>query len=136
MADSHETHAPPPYKFIFGLLCVFTGVSWLADECQSFIPDLGNIPGAAVLAVIVLAVAAAKALCVMLFFMHLKFERNWKYVLLAPTCILAIGLPLALLPDVGVHYYHMDVPQDSIADRMDAFNEPVEEDHHGGGQHP
>ncbi len=47
----------------------------------------------------------------MLFFMHLKFERNWKYVFLFPTTILAIGLPLALLPDIGVHYYEVDVPQ-------------------------
>ena len=71
-----------------------------------------------VLAVIVLAIASAKALCVMLYFMHLKFERNWKYVLLAPTFVLACGLPLALLPDVGVHYYDIDVPQNSIADRV------------------
>ncbi|MFQ5734386.1 MAG: cytochrome C oxidase subunit IV family protein, partial [Planctomycetaceae bacterium] len=66
----------------------------------------------ALLAVLVLGVALAKALCVMAFFMHLKFERNWKYVLLAPTIILACGIPLALLPDVGVHYYAVSAPQE------------------------
>lgn len=130
MADSHETHAHPPYRMIFYLLCVFTGISWLADEGKDM------IPGDAALAVIVLAVAVAKALCVMLYFMHLKFEKNWKYVLLAPTCILAVGLPLALLPDVGVHYYDVDVPQDSIADRVEAASHDSDGgDHHGGGQH-
>lgn len=130
MADSHEAHAHPPYKFIFLLLCVFTAISWIADEGKEL------IPGRAVLAVIVLAVAVAKALCVMLYFMHLKFERNWKYVLLAPTCILAIGLPLALLPDVGVHYYYVDVPQDSLADKSHAeSHKGGEGEHQGGGEH-
>lgn len=96
------------YRSIFGLLCIFTAISWIADEAKSLFPG-------AVLAVVVLAVATMKALAVMLFFMHLKFERAWKYVLLGPTVILAIGLPLALLPDVGVHYYDMDVPQDPIS---------------------
>lgn len=114
MADSHDAghHSHPPYRLIFGMLCIFTALSVVADMGQEFIPSM------AVLAVIVLAIATAKALCVMLYFMHLKFERNWKYVLLAPTFILACGLPLALLPDVGVHYYDIDVPQNSIADRV------------------
>jgi len=110
MSDSHDSH--PAYLVIFWILCVFTALSWAADE---LISDLVSMQ---VLAVIVLAIATAKALCVMLYFMHLKFERNWKYVLLAPTFILACGLPLALLPDIGVHYYEVDVPQNSIADRV------------------
>jgi cytochrome c oxidase subunit 4 len=129
MADSHDAHAHPPYKFIFSLLCLFTGISWLADELKDF------IPGAGLLAVIVLGVATVKALCVMLYFMHLKFERPWKYVLLAPTCILAIGLPLALLPDIGVHYYVVDVPQDSITSRLETPHDAGDGDQHGGGQH-
>ncbi len=61
----------------------------------------------------VLAVATAKALFVMMNFMHLRFEGRWKYLLLSPTVILAVGLPLALLPDVGVHYYTTDIPQNT-----------------------
>lgn len=119
MVDSHDDshHSHPPYAVIFWMLCIFTALSWAADELQQFIPNMG------VLAVIVLAIATAKALCVMLYFMHLKFERNWKYVLLAPTFILACGLPLALLPDVGVHYYDVDVPQNSLADRAAEMSE-------------
>ena len=60
---------------------------------------------------IVLSVAAAKAFFVMTRFMHLKFEGRWKYLLLSPTVILAMGLPLALLPDIGVHYYTTDYAQ-------------------------
>lgn len=93
------------YKTIFCLLCFFTAVSWAADELKEFIPN------AAALAVIVLAVATAKALCVLLWFMHVKSERAWKWILLGPTVILAIGLPVALIPDVGLHYYDVDVPQ-------------------------
>ena len=102
MAENKAHHVN--YFVIFIILCICTAISWVVDE-QSFIQNK------AVIAVMVLAVAVAKALFVMLFFMHLKFEGNWKYVLLAPTIILAIGLPMALLPDIGVHYYTVDVPQ-------------------------
>src|SRR5262245_43192324 len=71
--DAHRVN----YLYVFIALCVFTLISWAADEYKA-IPHNVTI-------VIVLAVATAKALCVMLFFMHLLFERAWKYVLLAPT---------------------------------------------------
>ena len=136
MVDSHDAeHHHPPYQLIFWMLCVFTAISWVADECSDM------IPGGATLAVIVLAVAVCKATCVMLYLMHLKFEKNWKYVLLCPTTILAIGLPLALLPDIGVHYYEPDVPQNSIMMRQAAAAEVGvtetghTEDAHGGGHH-
>ena len=73
--------------------------------------------------------------------MHLKFEGRWKYLLLAPTVVLAMGLPLALLPDVGLHYYTPVVPQVEIrqqqladADGTDGLHhaEP-ETDTHGKG---
>ncbi len=101
MSDHHNSHVK--YGYVFAVLCVFTAISALLD--------IVDVLPKGVVAVAVLAVATAKALCVMAFFMHLKFEGRWKYVLLAPTTILAIGLPLALMPDVGVHYYLIDVPQ-------------------------
>jgi cytochrome c oxidase subunit 4 len=102
MSDEH-THHHANYFLVFAALCVLTGLSVIADVV--------HIPSKLALIVIVLAVATAKALFVMTYFMHLKFEGNWKFVLLAPTIILACGLPLALLPDVGVHYYDLRVPQ-------------------------
>ena len=90
------------YLAIFFVLCVCTALSVIFDVVQFSKP---------ITIVLVMAVAITKALCVMMFFMHLKFEGNWKFVLLAPTTILAIGLPLALFPDVGASYYEPTAPQ-------------------------
>lgn len=103
MHDDHGGHGHPNYFLVFAALCGFTVMSILADVV--------TLPSYAVKVVVVLAVATSKALCVMSWFMHLKYERGWKYVLLAPTTILALGLPLALTPDIAEHYYTLDVPQ-------------------------
>lgn len=103
--SSHADHAHHPrvnYLAIFLALCVCTALSVVFD----LVPLNRRL-----VAVLVLAVAVAKAQYVMRYFMHLKFEGAWKYVLLLPTAILACGLPLALAPDVGLHYYTPDVPQ-------------------------
>ena len=91
----HGFHAN--YLMVFVALCVCTLISVATD--------LIDFRSRVVLAVVVLAVAVAKALFVMAYFMHLKFEGRWKFVLLAPTFILALGLPLALYPDISLHYY-------------------------------
>ena len=102
MSDHHDDHSVN-YLYVFIALCCFTAIS--------VVMDLVHIENKVLLAVIVLSVSVCKALCVMMYFMHLKFEGNWKYILLAPTTILALGLPLAILPDIGLHYYFVDVPQ-------------------------
>jgi cytochrome c oxidase subunit 4 len=91
------------YFMIFISLCVLTAMSVIFDVVE--------FNSRILLVVLVLAVATAKALFVMTYLMHLKFERNWKYLLLLPTGILAMGLPLALMPDIGVHYYTVDTLQ-------------------------
>lgn len=103
MHDDHGHHNHPNYLLVFAALCGFTILSILADVV--------TLPSYAVKLVVVLAVATCKALCVMSWFMHLKYERAWKFVLLAPTTILALGLPLALAPDIAEHYYTPEVPQ-------------------------
>jgi cytochrome c oxidase subunit 4 len=50
-----------------------------------------------------LAMALTKATLVAMFFMHLKFEGRWVYMLLIPTGFLASALVLAMLPDLGLH---------------------------------
>lgn len=102
--DDHATHHVN-YLAIFFVLCGCTALSVIFDVL--------HMPKALTI-VLVMAVASAKAMCVMAFFMHLKFEGNWKYVLLAPTTILAIGLPLALFPDVGRSYYTSVAPQTGV----------------------
>lgn len=101
-SESHDGHSGS-YVSVFIALCVFTALS------VAF--DLFSFENKAVTAVLVLAVAAAKASCVLLFFMHLKFEGGWKYLVLAPTTILALGLPMALWPDIGTDYYPTSAPQ-------------------------
>ena len=92
--DDHRVN----YMIIFFALCGFTALSVVSDVAK-------DMMSYGALIVVVLAIASAKAACVMLYFMHLKFEGNWKFIILAPTTILAIGLPLSLMPDVGLHYY-------------------------------
>ncbi len=113
MAQGHHAN----YLLIFIALCICTALSVVADLIP---PDLF---GPVAIGVIVLAIATAKALFVMTFFMHLKFEGAWKFVLLAPTMILALGLPLALLPDIGVHYYQTDVPQNHASEKPDSSHD-------------
>src|SRR5579872_4414434 len=108
----HDEHTSGQHVWYFGVflaLCVLTGVSCLCDLVHFPVRKIGGIN--VLLAAIVLSVATAKALFVMLNFMHLRFEGKWKFLLLSPTVILAMGLPLALLPDIGVHYYTTDYAQ-------------------------
>lgn len=93
-------HGSAPHANYFGVflaLCACTALSVATD--------LVPLPGRFWLAAIVFGVAAVKAGLVMAYFMHLKFEGRWTLLLLAPTGLLALGLPLALLPDIGLHYY-------------------------------
>lgn len=98
----HAEHAHANYLAIFVALCICTLLSAIFD----LLPLNRRM-----IAVLVLAVAVAKAQYVMRYFMHLKFEGKWKYVLLLPTAILACGIPLALAPDIGLHYYTQATPQ-------------------------
>ena len=117
MSDEHAGHHPVNYFIIFLILCFCT--------FMSVVFDFVKIDNKILLIVLVMSVATAKALFVMTYFMHLKFEGNWKFVLLAPTVALAMGLPLALLPDVGLHYYQRDVPQ--MHDEITAHAEKADE---------
>ncbi|HEY2894449.1 MAG TPA: cytochrome C oxidase subunit IV family protein [Pirellulales bacterium] len=114
-SGAHDEHHPHVnYWYIFYALCVLTGLSVLADvarESSTFTSLTGTHNAAFVVCFIVLSVATAKALFVMLYFMHLKFEGKWKFVLLAPTIVLAMAIPAALMPDIGSHYYDYEVPQ-------------------------
>lgn len=53
----------------------------------------------------ILLVATAKASLVILFFMHWKYERSWKFVLCIPTVLIAIIAVLALMPDIAYETY-------------------------------
>lgn len=122
MDPEHEVHHGH-YALVFAALCLLT--------LLSIVSDVVHIESQALVVVIVMAIAVAKSSFVAMFFMHLKFERNWKYVLLAPTTILAIGIPLALFPDISIHYYRTDVPQMRVSAQAEAGETPV----HSEGSH-
>ena len=48
-----------------------------------------------------MAVSCTKAMLVIMFFMHLLWEANWKWVLTIPASFMSIFLMLMLVPDVG-----------------------------------
>ena len=83
------------YLSVFIALCVLTGVSFAVANSQALManPSVGWS--------LMMAVSAGKALLVVLFFMHLKYEANWKYVLTIPTLGMAAFLVFALIPDIG-----------------------------------
>ena len=126
---SHETgahHAHPNYMAIFFILCLLTIASVIADMA-------GGTIGKLLVGLIVLVVASLKAMYVLLYFMHLKFEGAWKYVLLAPTIVLALAIPAALAPDIAFKYYDPQAPQAKALREQEA--EEVKLGHPAGGAH-
>jgi cytochrome c oxidase subunit IV len=94
IAEEHATEAHAPYIKVWGALAALTLVeyyyaAWLKDFFL-------------VLLVGLLFWAVIKAGLVGWFFMHLKFEGNWVYMLIVPACILATIFVLALLPDMAL----------------------------------
>lgn len=118
MSHDDHGHHTAPYFLVFIALCVCTALSAGAD--------LINFNNKILLIVVVMAIAIAKALFVLTYFMHLKFEGNWKLVLLAPTAILAIGLPIALTPDIGVSYYQNTAAQQDYDEGHHVADHPGE----------
>jgi cytochrome c oxidase subunit 4 len=103
MTDSHShAHGPTdvrPYIVIFVLLCAFTAVSFIVNV---FVRDARIEPGTGF--VIILAVAVVKALCVAIYFMHLKWDWGRVYFLVIPALVLAPMLVFALLPDLMIYW--------------------------------
>jgi cytochrome c oxidase subunit IV len=85
------------YLLVFLALCGLTTMSFLTYS--SFWPwrDQPHVGWA-----FMMAVSCTKAMLVVLFFMHVFWEANWKYVLTIPAAMMAIFLALMLVPDVGM----------------------------------
>jgi len=95
--DDHHAHGGiGKYLVVFLLLCVLTGASFFT--CSSWWPfqDTPSVGWA-----FMMAVSCCKAMLVILFFMHMLWEANWKYVLTIPAALMSCFLVLMLVPDVG-----------------------------------
>ncbi len=91
IAEEHQQEAHAPYLWVWLWLAVLTLVEYFyAAGLKDFF---------AILLVGLLVLAGIKAGLVGWYFMHLKFEGNWVYLLIVPAIILATILVLALVPD-------------------------------------
>ena len=94
-SEHHEHHgSAATYWAVFVSLCLLTTLSFLTTF--TWWPF-----GMGMTRFLMMAVSCAKALLVIMFFMHLKWEANWKWVMTIPASIMAIFLMLMLVPDVG-----------------------------------
>src|ERR1700736_880825 len=106
--SAHESHAHggiPQYMYVFLALCVLALMSfWTYADFPVRWP-FHDQP--AVGRAFMMAVSCTKAMLVILFFMHVKYEANWKYVLMIPAAMMSVFLTLMLVPDVGLrmHWY-------------------------------
>lgn len=103
--ETHDEHHAPPgsgkYVAVFFALVGLTIISVTVGSSQSLRENSPQVMWAAMM-----AVSCAKAMLVILFFMHLKWEANWKYVLTVPASIMSIFLLLMLIPDIGLRTDH------------------------------
>ena len=128
MADhTHDEHSHGStflYLAVFVALCLLTTASFLTffEFWDTNVPT--NVSRA-----FMMAVSCAKAMLVILFFMHLKWEAGWKYVLTIPAAMMSVFLLLMLVPDVGCRYNRY------AEERLLHAAEAVEHHHHSAHEH-
>lgn len=109
------------YVYVFVALCVLTTASFFTySEAWPFhaTPQVGWA--------FMMAVSCTKAMLVILFFMHIKYEASWKYVLTIPASIMSIFLILALVPDVGLRFYTAIGGRTVSEERLKYMAEPAD----------
>jgi cytochrome c oxidase subunit IV len=102
-SHGHDVHGGiAKYIYVFILLCFLTGCSFFTYSSYWPFPDQPQVGWT-----FMMAVSCTKAMLVILFFMHVKYEANWKYVLTIPAGFMSIFLTVMLVPDVGLrmHWY-------------------------------
>jgi cytochrome c oxidase subunit IV len=98
-AEGH--HGLAKYVYVFFALCVLTGASFFTYSRWWPWHEQPQVGWA-----FMMAVSCTKAMLVILFFMHVKYEANWKYVLTIPAGMMSIFLLLMLVPDIGLRMDH------------------------------
>ena len=95
--DDHGHGGMAKYWYVFIALCILTAMSFFTYSQLWPFKEQPNIGRA-----FMMAVSCTKAMLVILFFMHVIYEANWKYVLTIPAGMMSIFLILMLVPDVGL----------------------------------
>ena len=122
---------------VFAGLVVLTAISfWLGNSSLKTTMPTSAWAG-------MMAVSCGKAMLVILFFMHLKWEANWKYVLTIPSMMMSVFLVCMLVPDVGLRQVsyseerliHAAQPTDAHGDSHEAHAEAEDHDSAGHAEH-
>lgn len=121
---SEELHGGfATYFAIFVALVILTGFSFAIG---SFGPGYLS---ASVVRLMMIVISIAKAMLVILFFMHLKWEANWKYVLTVPAMMMSLVIIGVLFFEFGART--LKYP----SERWFYAAEPAVAVEHGGGAH-
>lgn len=133
MSDHHDSDSHGGtglYMTVFVCLVILTAASFALGNAASI---KESSPGAVWAGM--MAISTAKAMLVILFFMHLKWEANWKYVLTVPCIMMSVFLVCMLVPDIGLRTRMYDQQRIWAAA---AFQQAAEHghdaEHHGDGE--
>jgi cytochrome c oxidase subunit 4 len=95
--DEHGHGGIGKYLLVFLALCGLTTMSFFTYSPAWPWRDQPQVGWA-----FMMAVSCTKAMLVILCFMHVWWEANWKYVLTIPAAMMAIFLAIMLVPDIGM----------------------------------
>ncbi|MCH2182239.1 MAG: cytochrome C oxidase subunit IV family protein [Mariniblastus sp.] len=122
-SQSSPTSQHRVFLVVFGLLVVLTGLSfWIANSAIMENRILGWS--------VMIGISICKAMLVVAFFMHLWWERAWKYALTIPTLFMGCMLVLLLVPDIGMRTDHYPrsrqrlSPESITVPNAPGYNEP------------
>src|SRR5687767_7929810 len=126
------------YLAVFVALCVLTAISFAVGNNQSL-----RESSPATMWGTMMAVSCAKAMLVILFFMHILWEANWKYVLTIPASMMSLFLLLMLIPDIGrrteryseERWLHAPLPVEKKADDKAAHDHEHDHAKPAAGEH-
>ena len=124
----HEDHGGlGKYLVVFVCLCVLTMCSFMTvAEWWPFAKRPTWI--------FMMGVSSVKAMLVIMFFMHLMWEANWKYVLTIPAGMMSLFLLLMLIPDVGCRgNWYSEERTSYAAERVEGQVEHADSDHGESG---
>src|SRR3954452_13938524 len=106
MAELHRTYdeeqdyeAHAPYLKVFFVLLILT----IFEYCYALASFKFGL-GIVLLILGLMVLAFTKAGLVAWYFMHLKFEGRWVYLMIVPALFMAMFLVLALYPDIALQH--------------------------------
>ena len=96
-SEEHQHGGIAKYMLVFFALCILTTMSFFTYSPYWPWRDQPHVGW-----IFMMAVSCTKALLGVLFFMHVLWEANWKYVLTIPAAMMAVFLAIMLIPDIGL----------------------------------